>query len=419
MEFARRETLEKCQLLFSVLAHKIEIAKGLNLNDAGIVAEDFFKSILNDLFDWELENLNIADPNADSIDLAYPKKRIAVQVTSTVSAEKIHRTFNSFKKKQHDLNYNRLVFVYPTSKRPSLTADFSRSVPKGFDFDVRRDTFSFRELFRLVSGLSVDRQNKFADNLYAELKPLAKFLEFDPLEGLVDDAKISWPEPIGEYEPQFADRESEWPKIVELICGRSPKRIHIIEGKTDHGKSELLKEAKSYAKQVGIPTVLVDFKAVTTEEELLLEFHVSLGKRLPSFYKAPDKLNLLREDLRRSREPVFVIFDTYERIMKNKNVVRLVEHFLLREIEDAPAVIAIVAGQEVPDSKKPYWERIAQSFKLGPILEVEAWERWINVNFPEIVPIADIKLLVMATDGVPGIMYTACYNISQNMKLTE
>ena len=47
----------------------IEKRAKLNLLDNAVLAESFYKEILNKLFSWELKNLNIAHANFEAIDL--------------------------------------------------------------------------------------------------------------------------------------------------------------------------------------------------------------------------------------------------------------------------------------------------------------------------------------------------------------
>src|SRR5262249_26462991 len=71
---------------------------------------------------------------------------------------------------------------------------------------------------------------------------------------------VRWPDPL-HYQPDMANRNAkEWPALVELLSGRSRKRILLYEGASGLGKSALAREATVYARKMNIPVVRVDFK---------------------------------------------------------------------------------------------------------------------------------------------------------------
>ncbi len=82
---------------FSVLQHQIELNKYSNLQDLGIISEDFFKDILNIAYGWNLRNANEFSDNHKAIDLYYlgEKEKICIQVSSTDDPEKIRKTLRS------------------------------------------------------------------------------------------------------------------------------------------------------------------------------------------------------------------------------------------------------------------------------------------------------------------------------------
>ncbi|MFC2628710.1 MAG: SMEK domain-containing protein, partial [Streptococcus mutans] len=70
----------------------IEKRAKLNLLDNAVLAESFYKEILNALFSWKLENLNIEQSNFEAIDLIDDKNKIVVQISCTCENQKVHGT---------------------------------------------------------------------------------------------------------------------------------------------------------------------------------------------------------------------------------------------------------------------------------------------------------------------------------------
>jgi hypothetical protein len=233
--------------------------------------------------------------------------------------------------------------------------------------------------------------------------------------GKVESAAVQWPAPVA-FRPDLADRaREEWPAIVNLLAGRSRQRILLYEGASGLGKSTLLRQAAEYAKVVGVPTVRVDLKGGSMDVESILgEFDLDLGTRLPNFVReGSTKPLLLRKDLRALREPVLIIFDTYEGCVGNKSVVDWLSYQLLAEVETALGLAVIVAGQEVPGSKGTGWHNVARLLRLTPITEIEHWQLWVEQHYPDFQKKgADLNTVMMFAQGNPAVVSSAVETIS-------
>ena len=239
MDFVRKEILDDCQLWLSILCNKIDLGNGLNLTDASLHAEAFFRNILNEVFGWQLESLNALAPNSDAIDLGSDITRIAVQVTSTTTPAKIRQTLEGFSKNKLQEEYDRLIFVYPKLKRPRFKADFSADVPNGYVFDVAKDTLSFKEILAFVSQFELERQHRFKEILREELRPIVTALQDvteDNRQGAVPTnlPQLGMPDLVGRRETLHA--------LHSLLS--DPTRgvaIQCVTGMAGAGKTELLK----------------------------------------------------------------------------------------------------------------------------------------------------------------------------------
>jgi hypothetical protein len=133
---------------------------------------------------------------------------------------------------------------------------------------------------------------------------------------------VRWPEPMP-FHPNLADRtKEEWPAIEKLLSGRSQQRILLCEGASGLGKSVLVRQTAAYAKKLGIAVALVDFKGGPRDVSGILgQLYLEIGDHLPNFSReGANKPHLLRRDLRALRQPVLIIFDTYEDVANNVNI---------------------------------------------------------------------------------------------------
>lgn len=94
----QEELIKSCGDLLYKLCDLVESRNSINYYDINISSEYFFISLLNQVFDCDLKNLNTEEKNATAIDLYDTNGKIAVQVTSDSSAEKIHNTLKNIVK---------------------------------------------------------------------------------------------------------------------------------------------------------------------------------------------------------------------------------------------------------------------------------------------------------------------------------
>jgi SEFIR domain len=227
---------------------------------------------------------------------------------------------------------------------------------------------------------------------------------------------VRWPAPLP-FQPDLANRiKEEWPAIVDLLAGRSRERILLYEGASGLGKSAIVRQAAVYAGKLGIPVVRVDLKGGGTDVESMLgQFDLDLGQHLPNFFReGASKTHLLRKDLRGLRQPVLVIFDTYEGCAQNKPVVDWLTQQFLAEVETALGLAVIIAGQQVPDPRGTGWRDLVRHLPLKPITEIQYWEPWVEQHYPDFQRKgADLATVLMYAGGNPMIVSTVCETIAK------
>jgi hypothetical protein len=151
-------------------------------------------------------------------------------------------------------------------------------------------------------------------------------------------------------------------------------------------------------------------------EGILGQFYLDLRQSLPEFSReGASKTHLLRKDLRGARQPMLIIFDTYEGCMGNKPVVDWLDQQFFPEVETALGLAVLVAGQQVPDGKGAVWRDQARHFSLEPITEVEHWELWVKQHHPDFEDKrVDLKTLILDTQGKPLLMSSLFETISKS-----
>lgn len=65
----KRDYINQVTDALALLSRKVEISASLNLLETNVIAEDFYKDLLNLSLGYTLNNMNEVNPNAAAIDL--------------------------------------------------------------------------------------------------------------------------------------------------------------------------------------------------------------------------------------------------------------------------------------------------------------------------------------------------------------
>lgn len=149
----------------STLKQEVSLRNAISLYDINIIAEDFYAELLNLICGYNLSNANHLSENAPAIDLIDIEKRIAIQVTSDNSSDKIKHTIQEFI--QHDLYKccDRLIILILTQKK-NYSADFGTQ--DKFAFDKNNDIWDISYLVKRINELDVEKIRSINDFLAKE-----------------------------------------------------------------------------------------------------------------------------------------------------------------------------------------------------------------------------------------------------------
>ncbi len=100
----------------SILIYQVKLKNKANLNDINTLLETAFKDILNIIYDYNLINLN-NKYLYPAIDLGDESAKIAFQVTSENSIQKIKDTIKKFEENNLEIKYSKLKFLIIDEKK--------------------------------------------------------------------------------------------------------------------------------------------------------------------------------------------------------------------------------------------------------------------------------------------------------------
>ena len=149
-----------------LLALRIEKRGKINLLDLNIYSETFFADLLNMLFDYQLENLNIIKQNAEGIDLVDKKNKVIAQVSSTCTKQKVE---TSLKRNIFD-DYNGFRFKFVSiSKNADKLRELEFNNPHGVLFSPKDDIIDAGTILNIILSMSIDKQKKVFEFIKKEL----------------------------------------------------------------------------------------------------------------------------------------------------------------------------------------------------------------------------------------------------------
>ena len=151
------------------------------------------------------------------------------------------------------------------------------------------DTGGINERFRVVllgqeSEQEVPQQlaayhrfSIFQETGYAELCAWLQGRRPAFSTNVAETTGIVWPEPRPDHDWLLADRKEICASFQAMVTGKSAKRILLLEGPTNTGKTVLFARLTAYAGSLGMKTAALDFKGCPGLDELFNALYLDLG----------------------------------------------------------------------------------------------------------------------------------------------
>lgn len=144
---------------FSAVGEQAKLRNRLGLSDLSVFSENFFREILNIIEKLDLINTNEDRANEPGVDLGDEKEKIAYQVTSTKTSEKIKNTLKKITPAQRE-KYKRFVVLIIGEKQGQYDAVVKALIDRATSeidlsivFNPDTDIVDLTDLARKVVGL--------------------------------------------------------------------------------------------------------------------------------------------------------------------------------------------------------------------------------------------------------------------------
>ena len=150
----------------TAVSHQVQSRAGLQLYDLNRYLEDFFKDILNIVYGYKLKNLNEDRSNNPGLDLGDEVAKVAFQVTSTKTSEKINKTLEKAAKQVG--KFPKIYVLILQDKQGSYTG-LDAALVKPFAFTADEHILDIGDVLRAVLSLPIDRLQQLFDLVSKEV----------------------------------------------------------------------------------------------------------------------------------------------------------------------------------------------------------------------------------------------------------
>ncbi len=179
----------------SDISQQVELRCSLGLTDMTVYLENFYRDILNEVYGWNLRNLNSERSNEPGLDLGDSTNKVAIQVTANKKKKKIEDTLTTITNEQRR-SYSRFIVLIASRKQGSYS-DIKN--PGNVPFDKEADIWDIDDICRKIVELKID-----------ELESLHKLVRANTVRVKVE---LEMPDGEGRFPTNIADYMEETPSL--------------------------------------------------------------------------------------------------------------------------------------------------------------------------------------------------------------
>lgn len=154
----------------------------MNLNDAAVLAERFYREFINELFGWNLESTNLQHPNASGIDLVDVDNKIMIQVTTQAKVSKVTHTLDEIDLKKYS-GYKLIVLL--VTKTANYLKKQKYIVPSEINFIATSDVWDVNALLRNAMVADIVVLSKLDALCHAEFNDPIEIKQYSDISSVV------------------------------------------------------------------------------------------------------------------------------------------------------------------------------------------------------------------------------------------
>lgn len=161
----RQEAFNSISRVLAITRYDIEQRQLINEYGLNIHGENYFRDVFNFVYGKNYENENFNSHNNNCIDLVDKTEKLALQITTTRTKEKIDNTFNALKLPKYK-DYSIKIFYLLDKSKPNK--ETIEKYKKDFGIDLNEYLFDYTDLIKKIEGLVtpklIELNNKYFIN---------------------------------------------------------------------------------------------------------------------------------------------------------------------------------------------------------------------------------------------------------------
>lgn len=269
----------------SEVVEKVKMRNKLNLTDINIHVENYFKRIIETVYQSSFKNVNRSASNTKGIDLILEGGSLGWQITSQRSSRKIRRTIE---KSLDNDNVDELKILIVGDRQDSYASDVQQE--ERLDFDVTEDLLDTNDLMKKLIDVDIESLKELNDYLERETFKVKIELE-------VPDESGSFPTSVEDYIEPEPETQID---TVESFCDYLTETNPI---DTDECLETRRESLASFSDKLSkIPRITREFYCFLLERidenkdpSRRLYFNYNRLKRICNFPNMEEELDLLDE----------------------------------------------------------------------------------------------------------------------------
>lgn len=164
---SREKAFNNINKMIALSRYEIEQRQYIGDYSLNIHGEYFFRDIFNYLYDKNFENANIGNMNEASVDLIDRSNKIAYQITTTRSKEKIENTLRALKEPQYSGYTFKIYYLLDKSKPNSQTV---AELQTKYGLNILNHIFDYTDLIRDINNLDTAKLMAFNEMYFQSIE---------------------------------------------------------------------------------------------------------------------------------------------------------------------------------------------------------------------------------------------------------
>lgn len=212
----RKNYFDYIEEKLAILSIRVKNRGKLNILDVHMHSENFYRDLMNLLYDWSLDNINNSIQNVEAIDLIDCNKKIIVQISATVTKAKIEKSLDKKIIEKYAQRGYKFKFVSIAENADKLRNQNYQN-PYGVGFEPQNDIFDISSLEKDIIDLQTEKMERVYQFIKAELGNMPDSISFNSdlatIINILAEVKLDSDEPLGNINMYEIDKKIAFNKL--------------------------------------------------------------------------------------------------------------------------------------------------------------------------------------------------------------